>query len=242
MLAKCCHLLALVDGSAVFPRRDGASSEAIAERRVLVSLTTNLNVRCEQPDGEAESGIYAVICDISCAAASRSSRRAASSRARCSAWNCPRPKSKRRWRSSPVSFARVPHGDSEWTMGCRFRASWTRISCKHSGLAPTGRPRPILAARERFDCDAKAVYQRVSGDCRLSARAAVEHRGSWHGPACGRGNRYRWIARRAELHDATGQRIITILACVVHVQKVAEGQKLGCNFIRELNDKDLRRL
>jgi serine/threonine protein kinase len=44
----------------------------------------------------------------------------------------------------------------------------------------------------------------------------------------------------AELHDSTGRPVVTVLAGVVHVQSVVEGQRLGCNFIRELGDKDLR--
>jgi hypothetical protein len=45
-----------------------------------------------------------------------------------------------------------------------------------------------------------------------------------------------------ELQDAQGRPVLTILACVVRVQSVSEGLILGCNFIRELGDKDLQAL
>jgi hypothetical protein len=46
----------------------------------------------------------------------------------------------------------------------------------------------------------------------------------------------------AELHGPSAQSFI-ILACVVHVVAAAEGgHVLGCNFIRELNEKDLQTL
>ena len=46
----------------------------------------------------------------------------------------------------------------------------------------------------------------------------------------------------AELHGPSGQ-TFTILACVVHVSAAAEGgHLLGCNFIRELSETDLRSL
>jgi hypothetical protein len=44
------------------------------------------------------------------------------------------------------------------------------------------------------------------------------------------------------LHDAKGKPIVTILACVVHTQASPEGQILGCSFIRELSDKDIKAL
>ena len=46
----------------------------------------------------------------------------------------------------------------------------------------------------------------------------------------------------ADLHGA-GAESFAILACVVHVSAAPEGgHVLGCNFIRELNENDLKNL
>lgn len=45
-----------------------------------------------------------------------------------------------------------------------------------------------------------------------------------------------------ELHDSFGRPVVTILACVVRVEKLAEGRILGCQFIRELGEEDVRAL
>jgi c-di-GMP-binding flagellar brake protein YcgR len=46
-----------------------------------------------------------------------------------------------------------------------------------------------------------------------------------------------------DLCGANGQRLDTILICVVHITTGEDGtRRLGCNFIRELEESDLRRL
>jgi c-di-GMP-binding flagellar brake protein YcgR len=47
----------------------------------------------------------------------------------------------------------------------------------------------------------------------------------------------------ADLVGANGQTLETILICVVHITTREDGtQRLGCNFIRELEESDLRKL
>jgi len=46
-----------------------------------------------------------------------------------------------------------------------------------------------------------------------------------------------------ELHNATGTKERTMLACVVHVTSQSDtAWGLGCNFIRSLSEEDLRAL
>ena len=47
----------------------------------------------------------------------------------------------------------------------------------------------------------------------------------------------------AELHAPAGQTVVTILACVVHVIAQSGHERvLGCNFIQELGENDLKAL
>ena len=47
----------------------------------------------------------------------------------------------------------------------------------------------------------------------------------------------------ADLCAANGTRVETILVCVVHITTAEDGtRRLGCNFIREVEESDLRKL
>jgi len=195
----------------------------------------------EQAAGEEESGVYAVICDISRGGVQMIAPRRFEPG---TVLSVELPSSKEQ---TPLAVLACvirahPHGESEWTMGCRFSSELDEEQLQAFGAVRARPTSPDPRSWERFACDAKAVYQRISDDVPVYRPARVLN----IAPAGMALLVDEEIAigelLSTELHDASGQRIITILACVVHVQTVPEGQRLGCNFIRELNDKDLNAL
>jgi hypothetical protein len=218
-----------------------ANDESGEERRVWLRYTANLNVRAEPANSEAEPGVLAVICDISRGGIQIIAPRRFEPGALISV-EFP----SRRGEETPAVLACVvraqPYGDNDWTMGCRFSNELNESQLQAFGAARERPSSPDPRGWSRFPCDAKAFYQRVNSPdpAHRPARVLNVAAGGMallvdEPVALGE-------LLSTELHDAKGQPIVTILACVVHVQAVAEGHILGCNFIRELDDKDMRAL
>jgi hypothetical protein len=219
----------------------GVPSDPAEERRVWLRFSANLNIRCEQVVGESEARVYAVISDISRGGVQMIAPRRFEPGTVLSV-ELPSPEGQTPLAVLACVIRAQPYGDSEWTMGCRFSSELNEEQLQAFGAVRARPTSPDPRNWERFACDAKAVYQRVSGDVPVYRPARVLN----IAPA--------GIALlvdeeiaigellSTELHDPSGQRILTILACVVNVQTVAEGHRLGCNFIRELEDKDLHAL
>jgi len=218
-----------------------APSDPAEERRVWLRFTTNLNIRCEQIAGETEAGVYAVICDISRGGVQMIAPRRFEPGTILSV-ELPSTQEQTPLAVLACVIRAHPHGDSEWTMGCRFSSELSEEQLQAFGAVRARPTSPDPRSWERFSCDAKAVYQRVNGDVPVYRPARVLNIAPAGMALLVEEPITIGELLSTELHDATGQHIITILACVVHVQTVAEGQRLGCNFIRELNDKDLRAL
>jgi hypothetical protein len=137
-----------------------------------------------------------------------------------------------------------PHGAGEWAIGCTF-----------SQELADGDLRAFGARREKPPAsDDQRDWVRVPCDVRASCRvvpAAAEE--PW--TACVLNVSPSGIGLLAdhavengalvniELQGSAGQAPLSILACVVHIQERDGGSRaLGCNFIRELTDAELRAL
>jgi hypothetical protein len=135
-----------------------------------------------------------------------------------------------------------PHGDREWAMGCRFSGELSDATLQALGAARARPTPPDARGWSRFPCDAKAVYQPIGGRDTSPRSARVLNIAAAGMALLADEEVSIGELLSTELHDAAGKAIITILSCVVHVQTTEEGRVLGCNFIRELNDKDLKAL
>lgn len=135
-----------------------------------------------------------------------------------------------------------PHGDSEWAMGCRFSC---QLNEEQLGAFGAARTRPATAdprGWERFACDVKAFVQRVNGTDPAYRPARVLN--------IAVGGMALQVEEpvavgellSADLHDGENRPIVTLLACVVHSEAGSQGHRLGCNFIRELTDQEIRAL
>jgi hypothetical protein len=135
-----------------------------------------------------------------------------------------------------------PDGEGQWSVGCTFARELTA-----EDLAPFGARRERAEGDKRtwvrYACDVKANYQFVAFS-ELARRPAQVLNISASGVgllvdhAVDTGT-----LLSVDLLSATGQSGKTMLSCVVHVTKQAESEwALGCNFITELSEQDLKEL
>jgi c-di-GMP-binding flagellar brake protein YcgR len=217
------------------------SGEANDERRVWLRYAADLNTRCAEVGDDGETGIAATIRDIS-----RGGLKVIASRrfepGTVLSVELPSVSGESALAVLMCVVRAQPHGDTEWAMGCRFSGELSDEQLQAFGAARTRPTPPDARGWSRFPCEAKAIYQRV-GERDTAPRSAHVLNISAAGMALVTDEE---IAigelLSTELHHATGKTIVTILACVVHVQQTEEGRVLGCNFIRELNDADLKAL
>ncbi len=202
------------------------------DRRVWLRFRASLNVRCDELGAEAETGVFAVIRDIS--------RGGVQIVAPCRfepgtvlSVELPAIDGRTALAALACVVRAQPHGDSEWAMGCRFSCELNDEQLQAFGATRVRTPSSDPRIWSRFGCDATAVYQRI-GDKDHALRPARVRNIAAAGMAL-------LVAEEVpagellstELHDANGRPVVTILACVVRVQTTSEGQLLGCNFIRE---------
>ena len=136
-----------------------------------------------------------------------------------------------------------PEGETEWVVGCRFSAELSAADLAAFGAARSKSAAPDNRSWSRFPCEVQAVYQVVAEgeDLRREARVLNISPGGLalsvdHDVGAG-------ALLSAELHAPGGRKVITILACVVHVTVQSERERiLGCNFIQELSEDDLEAL
>jgi hypothetical protein len=218
-----------------------SSEEGTENRRVWLRYAANLNIRAEQLSGEAESGVLAVICDISRGGLQIIAPRRFESGTLLSV-ELPSSRGEDGLAVLACVVRAHPHGDSEWTMGCRFSSELDESQLQAFGAARARPSAPDPRGWSRFPCDAKAFVQRINAADQAHRPAHVLNIAV--GGMALLVNEPITIGEllSTELHDGKGKPIVTILACVVHVQTVAEGRILGCNFIRELSDTDVRAL
>ena len=218
-----------------------ANENSVDERRVWVRYAARLNVRCGEVSGEADSGVVAVIRNISRGGIQMICSRRFEPGTLVSV-ELPTARSEEGLAVLACVIRAQPHEESEWAMGCRFSSELNEEQLAAFGAARKRPTSPDPRGWSRFPCDARAFYQRVNGPAEPHRPARLLN--------IAVGGMALLVEEpvavgellSAELHDGKGQPVLTILACVVHTQTVAEGQILGCNFIRELSDTDVQAL
>jgi hypothetical protein len=211
------------------------------ERRVWLRYAASLNVRCGEVSDDQDSGVLAVICNISRGGIQLISPRRFEPGTLISV-ELPAARREDGLAVLACVVRARPHGDSEWTMGCRFSSELDAQQLAAFGAARVRPNTPDPRGWSRFPCDAKAFYQRVNGPAGVHEPARLLNIAVGGMALLAKEPVNVGELLSAELHDAKGQPVLTILACVVHTQTVAEGRILGCNFIRELSDADVQAL
>lgn len=211
------------------------------ERRVWLRYAAALNVRCGEVGGETEDAVAAEICDVSRGGIQMFAPRRFEPGALLSV-ELPSSDGTDAMAVLVYVLRAQPHGEREWKMGCRFSSELNEYQLSVFDAPRTRSSSPDSRGGERLSCNAKAFYQRVNDPAELpwSARLLNIAVGGMallvpEPVAIGE-------LLSAELRDADGRSVVTILACVVHTQNSPEGQIVGCNFIRELSSADVEAL
>ncbi|HZV05440.1 MAG TPA: PilZ domain-containing protein [Gemmataceae bacterium] len=211
------------------------------ERRVWLRYAANLNVRCGEVSGETDNGVSAEICDISQGGIQMIAPRRFEPGTLLSV-EMPSAAGEKAMAMLACVVRTQPHGDSEWKMGCRFSSELNDQQLNSLGAQRTRPNEPDPRGWERFPCDTRAFYQRVNGPAGPNQAARILNIAVGGMALLVQEPVAVGDLLSTELHDAKGTPVVTILACVVHTQTAPEGQVVGCSFIRELTDADIKAL
>lgn len=241
MLASAVTFWRWLTGQPIALESSDAEPESNDERRVWLRYAANLNIRCEEVNGDADATVPAQIDDISRGGIKVISRQRFEPGTVLSV-ELPAARGQTPLAVLACVVRAKPHGEREWAMGCRFSGELNEEHLQAFGAAKTRSETPDARGWTRFSCDANVFFQNVSREKSqrsigrlLNISAAGMALQVPEDVAVGE-------LLSTELRDAAGSSVVNILACVVHVQASDEGRTLGCNFIRELSDKDLQAL
>jgi hypothetical protein len=141
----------------------------------------------------------------------------------------------------------VQDEDNQWSLGCDFSRELSEADLASFGARRERHGASDKREWKRYPCNVSSTYQLVAADDQTAYPAKVLNIS-----ASGVGLQVnRFVENGAllsvELHNSAGTTERTMLACVVHVNHLAEGEgegewALGCNFIRSLAEEDLKAL
>lgn len=218
-----------------------SAENTVDERRVWLRYAAKLSVRCGEVSDETEAAVSAVICNISRGGIQLISPRRFEPGTLLSV-ELPATRREEGWTLLATVVRARPHGDSEWAMGCRFSCELESQQLAAFGATRARPTSPDPRSWSRFACEGKAFYQRLNGPIGVHQPARLVNIAVGGMALVVEEPVAVGELLSAELHDAKGRPVLTILACVVHTQAVAQGQLLGCHFIRELNETDVQAL
>jgi hypothetical protein len=134
-------------------------------------------------------------------------------------------------------------GDKEWTLGGTFARELSEEDLEAFGARKKRPSHPDKRNWERYPCNLKATYSIVTEGEPVTYEAVVLNiSASGVGLSVDRANEAGTLLS-VDLMNTSGMVVRTILACVVHAGSWKEGHwALGCNFIRQLNEEDLKAL
>src|SRR5262249_23977888 len=136
-----------------------------------------------------------------------------------------------------------PQGPGEWSRGCTFSESLSDSDLETFGAR---RQKPVQTDDNRnwvrFAGSVEALCQRIDRDEgeRWGARV-VDISANGFGLMLDRPVEIGTLLS-VEIRSPTTQSKCTILACVVHITSRPGEWNVGCNFIRELSEADLKAL
>lgn len=135
------------------------------------------------------------------------------------------------------------HKEGQWALGCVFARELTDEDLQDFGALRVRLPASDKRTWKRFATNLKTRFQKIGDPENRTYTAQVLNLS-----ASGVGLSVLAAIDAGALLSvdlvATGGKVVrTILACVVHVTKQTTGEyALGCNFIRELGEEDLKAL
>jgi hypothetical protein len=134
-------------------------------------------------------------------------------------------------------------GPRRWALGCSFAQELSDDDLRAFGAAGARPEQADHRAWERYPCDVRAACQTVSAPEESPWEARVLNVSPAGMALLVPREVDNGVLLSVALHGPRGGEPLTILACVVHVRQQSDGARLlGCNFIRELAEADLKRL
>jgi hypothetical protein len=217
------------------------TEKPVTERRVWLRHATKLNIRCEQINDEPDGGVLATITELSRGGIQITAARRFEPGALISV-ELPSVHGEKGLAVMACVVRAQPHGESDWVMGCRFAGELSDDLLQAFGAARSRPTAPDPRSWSRFPCSVKAFYQRVNGPDQAHHAARVLNIATGGIALLTEEPIALGELLSTALHDPKDQPLVSILACVVHVQALDGGQLVGCNFIRELSDEEMRAL
>ena len=137
----------------------------------------------------------------------------------------------------------APVGEGQWAVGGTFSRELTEDDLEAFGASKKRTALPDKRSWERFACTLKATYNVVTAPEPATFEATVLNiSASGVGLSVDRATEAGTLLS-VDLMTPAGNVVRTILACVVHAGIPQDGRwALGCNFIRQLREDDLRAL
>jgi hypothetical protein len=140
----------------------------------------------------------------------------------------------------------IPHRDGTWSLGCLFARELSIMDLNSLGAPKVPASEDDKRIWVRYDCvrcPVRANYRKVGDSAGESQPVQVLDIS-----AAGIGLSVpspldAGSLLTLDLLDKSGQKALTILACVVHTTSRVGGEyAVGCNFIRELSEEELQSL
>jgi hypothetical protein len=132
--------------------------------------------------------------------------------------------------------------DKAWSVGGTFARELSEEDLAAFGARKKRAEAPDKRRWERFPVDLKATFSVVTAPEPVTYEATVLNiSASGVGLAVDRPTEAGTLLS-VDLMNSAGQVVRTILACVVHASTQDGRAALGCNFIRQLNEEDLKAL
>ena len=137
----------------------------------------------------------------------------------------------------------IPQADNKWSLGCVFACELSSDDLSRFGGDKISSTDDGKRTWVRFASDLKANYRKV-GDPDNQAQPAQVLNISANGIGLSVAQTLAAGALlNVDLLDKNGQAARTMLACIVHTTQRAGGElAVGCNFIRELSETELKSL
>jgi len=136
-----------------------------------------------------------------------------------------------------------PQPKGGWLLGCSFSQELSLEDLARFGVGEVKHNKADQRSWLRFNCNVKAFYEETTADPVIRREAEVANLSAAGIALVVQDDVANGAMLSVELQKSSGERVTTILACVVHVVDLADGKRvLGCNFIRALADQHLNAL
>jgi c-di-GMP-binding flagellar brake protein YcgR len=133
--------------------------------------------------------------------------------------------------------------NAEWVLGCTFSRELDAADLRRFGIA---KAKPVLPDQRswfRIECNIRVAYLETNANKPAWHEAQVANISAGGVALLVDRDVPNGTMLTLDLLTSAGERVTTILACVVHISVLPDGARvLGCNFICELSEEHLNTL